>query len=104
MRSRTWLSRRHGLLGAGVGQLADQRRGPEELVLPQVTDRLDVERVLEVLRVAVADPGQRADGCLEELGQGLALVLLVQQGVEVHLNGHVGLRSLRMWFAESLPR
>src|SRR3954447_1932369 len=80
------------LLGARLRELSQQLRRPEELVRAEITHRLDVERLPEQVGITLADPLQRADRRLEDLGQGLALPLLVEERIEVGFHRHVGLR------------
>ncbi|MFL6026737.1 MAG: hypothetical protein ACJ72K_07365 [Friedmanniella sp.] len=55
-----------GLLGPRLCKLGQQLGGSKVLVLPEIPDGLDVERMLQQVRVAFADSLKRADRRLKE--------------------------------------
>jgi hypothetical protein len=70
-------------LRALLGQVDQRLGGTEVLAAAKVTDRLDAEGLLEVRRGTLADPGERGHWGVDEFGQVLVLVLLVDQLDEV---------------------
>src|SRR5262245_13882798 len=68
---------------AGVREADDRRGRLDVLVMAQVADRLDVERLLQGLGVAFADPGDGRHRGVEQALEVRVLVLLVQELVQV---------------------
>jgi hypothetical protein len=67
-----------GLLGPRLCKLGQQLGGSKVLVLPEIPDGLDVERMLQQVRVAFADSLKRADRRLKEARpQGVGKVVVM---------------------------